>query len=355
MTPQRKAPAKTRKATVVDVARLAKVSTASVSRVFSDNGEAALVSEETRKRVLAAAQMVRYTPNMIARSFRSQKSHAIGLITTELAYPHISQVVEGVEQAAHEAGYIHILSNSDDASKRETLCRSLFRQNRIDGVVLMGLPTPGEEDAMVSTLVRDGLPVALVGRTHALDAVPSVSLDNVQGGRMATEHLLSLGRRRIVYVAGDHYHSNLRLKGYRSALAAAGLDENPSLVIGGEGHDATYAHACMKKFLSRNAPPTGVFCFNDKIAFGALKALHEQGIEVPRDCSLVGFDNIEYCEYSVPTLTSVSQPSFQMGYTAGKRLLAVLSGELAREERITVFAPKLVVRESSGPAAKAAR
>ena len=352
MSATRRAPSKARKATVVDVARLAKVSTASVSRVFNGNGDAGLVSDETRERVIAAAQMVRYTPNMIARSFRSQKSHAIGLIVFELGHPHIAQVIEGVEQAAHEAGYIYVLSNSGDAAKREKLCRGLFGQNRIDGAVLIGLSTPEEEDLMVSSLTRDGIPVALVGRIHAHAAVPCVSLDNVQGGQMATRHLLDQGRRRILYVAGDHYHSPLRLKGYRQALAAAGVEAEPALVIGGEGRDAAYAQAHVKNFLSRNAAPTGVFCFNDKMAFGVLKALHEHGLSVPGDCAVVGFDNIEYCQYSVPTLTSVSQPSFQMGYAAGKQLLARLEGKLDPEKRSTVFAPTLVVRESSGPAPK---
>jgi DNA-binding LacI/PurR family transcriptional regulator len=338
----------------VDVAQLAKVSTATVSRILGSNGGVAHVAPETRERILAAAELLHYTPNMIARSFRSQKSHAIGLIVSNMAHPHIIQVIEGVEKAAQEAGYVYLLSNSDDAINRESLCRELFGQNRIDGAVLIGLPSPQEEDTMISSLVRDGIPVALIGRIHAQGAVPCVSLDNIRGGRMATEHLLGLGRRRIAYVAGNHYHSDLRLKGYRQALAAAGIEEDPALVIGGEGRDAAEGYSYMKKLLSKGTPPTGVFCFNDKMAFGVFKALHELGLSVPRDCSVVGFDDIEYCQYSVPTLTSVSQPSFQMGYEVGKNLLALLAGKPDQEKRSVIFEPKLVVRESTSPSAQPA-
>jgi DNA-binding LacI/PurR family transcriptional regulator len=342
-----------RKATLVDVAQLAKVSTATVSRIFGSNG-VAHVAADTRERILAAAELLHYTPNILARSFRSQRSHAIGLLVSNMAHPHIVQAIEGVEKAAQEAGYVYVLSNSDDALHRENLCRELFGQNRIDGAVLIGLPSPQEEDTMISSLVRDGIPVALIGRIHAHGAVPCVSLDNIRGGRMATEHLLGLGHRRIAYVAGGHYHSDLRLKGYRQALAAAGIEEDPALVIGGEGRDAAEGYFYMKTLLSRGAPPTGAFCFNDKMAFGVLKALHECGLSVPRNCAVVGFDNIEYCQYSVPTLTSVSQPSFQMGYAAGKNLLALLAGNPDREKRATIFDPNLVVRESTDPSAKPA-
>jgi len=343
---------KTRKPTLVDVARLANVSTASVSRVFSNRGDIAPVAKETRERILAAAKMLQYTPNMLARSFRSQKSHAIGMIASYMSHPHVASIIEGVEQAAREAGYIYVLSNSDNASEREDLCLDLFRANRMDGVLLIGLPTPQLEDATISSLVKAGIPVALIGRIHAQDAVPCVRLDNIHGGRMATEYLLDLGHRRIAYMVGEHYHSILRLNGYRDALTAAGIMYDPALIIGGEGLGADEGYAHMKEFLSRNSPPTAVFCFNDKMAFGVLKALHECGMSVPGDCSVIGFDDVESCRYSSPTLTSISQPSAQMGYVAGKNLLALLAGKLDREKRAVTFQPKLVVRESSGPVAK---
>jgi len=332
--------------TVFDVARAAEVSIATVSKVLNAAGSFVPISEETRNKVMAAARSLNYQPDFLARSLRSRRTKTIGLVVANVRHPYFSEIIGGVDQAVQEAGYVSILSSAEDNPQRERLCINLFQQKRVDGIILAG-ETMCLEDQAVLTLVEQNIPVVLVARELDDERVSQVVLDNVKGGRLATEHLLSLGHRRIACIGGPEgkHDSEMRLLGYRQCLDEAGIAFDPELVARG-GILAEDGFRAMQTLLARDVHPTAVFCYNDTQAFGALKALHEAGIAVPDGMSVVGFDDIEFCEYSSPALTTVRQPRFELGHTGAKILFEMLEGTTMAQR--AMIEPALILRKSTG-------
>jgi LacI family transcriptional regulator len=336
--------------TVFDVAREAQVSIATVSKVLNRMGSFIPISSQTREKVLAAASALNYQPDFTAQSLRSRRTHTIGLVVANVRHPYFSEIIGGVDQACQDAGYVSLLSSAEDNPEREKFCINLFQQKRVDGILLAG-ETASLEDEAIFSLVEKKIPVVLVARELKDERVPQVTLDNRLGGKMAVKHLLSLGHRRIACLAGPYgkNDSELRLEGYRLALEEAGLPYDPELVAVGGGIIAEDGYREMKRLLELPIPPTAVFCYNDTKAFGALKALQEARITVPDRMSVVGFDDIEFCDYSSPPLTSIRQPRFDMGYRAAKTLLHLLQNPETEIEKQMALKPKLTVRNSTGP------
>ena len=334
--------------TIRDVARRAQVSTATVSRVLAGIGQ---VRPETRDRVLDAARAMDYRPSGIARSLKLRQTRTLGLIVTDIENPFFPELVRAVEDAAREAGYAVLLCNAADDPEREAAYLDLLFERRVDGVVIAAssLGTRHKE-----WLAEPPLPVILVNAVEG-PPLPTVASDSRGGARLAVEHLLSLGHRRIAHLAAPPRNpdGSERLEGARAGIAGAGLDPATMLVVVDDAGVAGGERA-MREVLVRDRSVTGVFAYNDLMAIGALRAIRATGRSVPRDISVVGFDDIALSAYVDPPLTTIAQETAAMGRWAVGRLIASLASPGSRppSERMPV---SLRVRGSTGPAPARAR
>lgn len=333
---------------IKDIARAAGVSTSTVSRALSDSQ---LISDDTKRRVKHLAREMHYTPNVIARSLVTQRTHTIGVAAMTLSDPFVAEVVQGIERTAQAHGYSVILtsSNNDPENQLETV-RTL-QARRVDAIIL-ALSRLGRRG--LGHLRRSSQPMVILDSHNVRndDATCSVGADNEHGGRIATQHLLSLGHERIAYVTGPdaHTHTEARLEGYRQALSEAGIAYDPDLIIIGNGHmdcGAQSLEAIMA--LPPDRRPTAAFCYNDLAAFGLMSAAQRVGLLVPDDLALVGFDDLPLTRYCHPSLTTVAQPKQELGKRATEMALALIGqSDADRPMPHTVLEGKLIVRESSG-------
>ena len=298
----------------------------------------AVVADEVRR----LAEEMGYTPSVLARSLVTQDTATIGVVLTSVSDPFVGQLVVGVEDVAHRLGYsVFIGSSYRDADLETQVVRS-FYERRASGIIVTGSQI---DLGYVELCKRFLLPVVLIN----CPAYPhSISTDNSAGARAAVEHLVQLGHRRIAYVANPlSYNANLqRLAGYRAVLAEAGLERDGSLIVEGDGGVAGGAEA-MQQLLAPPRPPTAVFCFNDMTAVGVMYTLALAGLQVPHDCSVVGFDDLELAAYFCPPLTSVRQPRRLMGERAMEMLLALIDER--GTPRAEILPTELVVRRTTGP------
>jgi LacI family transcriptional regulator len=329
--------------TIRDVAQLAGVSPGTVSKVLNDS---AYVSAATRERVLAAVEKLSFRPNTIARSLKQSRTHTIGLLTDDLEGVFTMSMMRGVEDFASKQGFSVFLCNSYGDMTRERDHLDVLLAKQVEGVILMSGYRVRERGAPALSL--GGLPVVyLYGYTRDIGA-PCVVPDDVEGGRLGTEHLIGTGHHRIAIINGPtHYEAtHSRLKGYQAALAAAGVGFDPALVRVGKWHERS-GYQLTHELLGLPQRPDAIFCASDSIAVGALDALHELGVRVPDDVALVGYDNRHFSQYQRPPLTTVALPLVEMGKLAGKLLLsAILNNE--REDAIHYVPCQLVVRQSCG-------
>ena len=328
---------------VKDVAAAAGVSVGTVSNVLNRPDR---VSERTVERVQRAIQELGFVRNDAARQLRAGRSRSIGLVVPDIANPFFAEVARGAEDRAADAGMTVLLGNSDESESRQTAHLELFHEQRVNGVLI----TPASEE--LDSLRRfsgGGMPIVLVDREVEEETFPSVAVDDVEGGRLAAQHLLDIGRRRLAFVGGQQTVRQVadRLRGARMAVSAvegATLEiiEQPSLTVL-QGREAG------EKLTSR-APedrPDAVFAANDLLAVGVLQAFSlMSSIRVPEDIALVGYDDIDFASAAVVPLSSVRQPARLIGWTGVDLLLKELEG--AGEERRVRFRPELVARDSTG-------
>jgi LacI family transcriptional regulator len=327
--------------TVYEVAKRAAVSPATVSRVLSNSTHP--VSAETRLKVLRAARELNFLPNALARSLLLRQSKAIGVLIPDVSNPYYAGILRGVEDMAGQHGYSVIACNTDrNREKQLAYLRSLL-ERRVDGIVVTGGTFEHEEARLLKHM---GLPAVLIGR-HPV-RLPTVGVDNHAAARLAVQHLIDLGHRRIAFVAGppQSLTAHDRLEGYRSTLEAAGLKPSPELVVAGDftaasGYEATF------QLMQTGDPPTAIVASNDRMAIGAMRALHEMGLEVPTEVSVVGFDDAPLAPFVVPALTTVSVPMYDLGRKAAELLFARLGGRRVSSLELEV---KLVVRETTARA-----
>lgn len=329
-------------ATIKQVALAAGVSYTTVSHVLNDTRP---VSPEARERVLAAAAALHYVPSALARSLRSQTTGTIGLIIPNNTNPYFSEVARGIEDTCYGAGYSVILCNSDDDPAKQRDYLNVLLTKRCDGLIVATL---AETD--VDLLHHRGVPAVFLDRAPEGPGNDVVGIDNLAGGALAGRHLLELGRRRIACIAGprDLEVSDQRIAGLRSALDGA-LDD--SLVDAGDFSSAS-GYAAALRLLKRPAStrPDALFCCNDMMAIGALRAAAELGIAVPEQLAVIGFDDIDLAQFVHPPLTSVSQGTRVLGNLTATCLLARIAdpGRPLQQRRVP---PTLSVRGSTLTAA----
>jgi DNA-binding LacI/PurR family transcriptional regulator len=326
------------------VAARAGVSVKTVSNVV--NGYVH-VTEATRTRVQKAIDELNYRPNLAARNLRQGRSDVIALALPELDLPYFAELARSVIKYAETKGWTVLIDQTDGLVDREQLVLEGIRGRLIDGLIFSPIALGAEE----LERRRDPTPLVLLGERVYDGPADHVSIDNVAAARVATGHLIELGRRRIAAV-GDQPRpqsqtAHLRLRGYQEALAEAGLPVPAELTVEVEQYHRADGAAAVRRLLALPEPPDALFCFNDLLALGALRALHEEGLRVPDDVAVVGWDDVEDGRYSLPTLTTISPDKHQIASLAVDFLASRLGDGRLEPPREVTADFTLAVREST--------
>ena len=331
--------------TLRDVAARAGVHPATASRALNPETRL-LVKEDTAQRVLEAAETLGYHPNPVARSLRTRRSHTVGVIIPDLTNPLFPPIVRGLEDRLAAAGYVALIGNTDGDGERERLVFEQMRARHADGIVLA---TAHLSDPLLAEAARTGLPVVLVNRMAQDHSLPSVSVDNESGMRMAVAHLIAQGHRRIAHIAGPQEVSTglYRYRGFVSAMEAHGLTADPSLIEVAKGFSIEEGMRCTRLLLERGGC-TAVAAANDMLAVGCFAALDEAGLSCPADLSVVGFNDMPFIDRLRPPLTTIRFPHYQVGTQAAQLLLELIS-DGSGPVKVLYLAPELVVRGSTAP------
>lgn len=339
-----------KKTTIYDIAQEVGTSTATVSRVLSKSGYP--VKEELRKKIIEAAQKLNYTPNILGRMLKKSENKDIGVIIPTISNPFYPQMVLGIELEARRRGYNILLCNSfRDPETEKTYITSLV-QKQVKGIIISSVD---ENHMFLKEIIENQVRIVAFDQDINELKCSKVGFDFVKGGMMAVEHLIKMGHRNIAFLTSPLTRKSRRetMEGYRLAILANNLDFNERNIIASrteeEFENVTYefenGRRLARDFMKLKNRPTAVFAINDMTAFGIIRELWDNGIRVPDDVSIVGFDNIEVSSMTNPPLTTVNQPSFETGKLACKTLLDSMEDDEYGKVSITLE-PSLVERKS---------
>ena len=327
--------------TINDVAKEAGVSTATISRVLHNS---TTVKPETRDLVLETIKRLNYNPNALARQMRTQKTQTVIVTVPDIGNLFFSGVIYGIEQAARDHGYRVMLVDMHDQTELEDYYFQAIQQRSIDGII--SLSASAAKNVMEK--VAKDYPVVIACEYLEKYNVPNVTIDNIRAAETITEHLISLGHKKIAHISGSPskpYFRN-RLNGYLSALAQHGYNIDLELVKYGDS-SIRGAYQSMKALLEQDPSITAVFAAGDILAYGAIKALQDSGLRVPDDCAVVGFDDLEMSSFLSPALTTIRQPRESLGITAFEMLYDLMNHTPLKQMQI-VLDYELVIRDSCG-------
>lgn len=329
---------------IKDIARAMNISYSTVSRALNNSPR---VKEETREHIQRVAVEMGYLPSAVARSLVTRHTNTIGIVVTKITDLFFAEVIQGIEETALTFGQNVILTNSDGKPERELAAIQNLRERRVDGIILVAACADQESKRQLFTLSGLDTPIVIINNVHGEHIGYSIEIDNVDGGRQATRHLLDLGHRRIAHIAGPatEWDAVERQSGYEQALHQADLIVNPALIIRGDSQPEGGLLA-MQQFFSLADPPTAVFCYNDATALGAMQAAHAAGLRIPQDLSIVGFDDIALAPFFAPPLTTIDQHKREMGILAVQMVLDLLNNKAVQD---CVLPSRLVIRESTAP------
>lgn len=330
-----------------DVARLAGVSSATVSYVINDGPRP--VAEATRAKVLQAIEELGYRPNITAQNLRRQRTSTIGLVFTtidrHLSHPYCADLLTSIGEECAQQGFDLLLSPSSDRATELTIYERLVGGGRVDGIIFTGVR---HDDNRITYLKEQEASFVVLGRSEDDDEICYVDVDGAQGTDEATQHLINQGWQRIAYIGlpAELMCADDRLAGYRRALARNGMVYDPALVVNVPITEAA-GYQAMTQFLAQEDPPDAVVASSDELALGAMDAAQKQGLVVGQDVAVIGFDDIPSATRGNPPLTTIRQPMYEIGTRLGHMLIQIIKGE-ALEERQVILPPTLVIRESCG-------
>jgi LacI family transcriptional regulator len=331
-------------ATIRDVARLAKCSTATVSRFFNQK----YVSADAEQRIRVAIDALAYSPNVAARNLKLKRSMILGMIIPDVTEPFFPAVVKGVEDVARANQFSLMLFNTQEDEEREATCVDILVAHQCDGLLLIKAPPGPQHERYRARLATLPTPVVYLDRAPDIGA-DAVLVDNVTGARRGVEHLVRLGHRKIAIIFMGHaVPTHLeRLEGYRRALADYGVEVRPEYVQQTEPTMAD-SYSVTLQLLASADPPTAIFATNARITIGVMAAINSRGLRCPEDISVLGHDGFDWQTVFRPRLTIVEQPAYLMGTRAAELLVQRITGALTGGPRRVVLNPELVVRESCG-------
>lgn len=331
--------------TIKDVAREAGVSIATVSRVLNNKE---WVKDETRDKILAVVEKMNYVTNFSAKNLRNNKSNSIGVIVPEVSVPFYAQIIKGIENKANEMNLRLIVCDADNNLDKELDFARFLYDSSIDGLILI-IPLMSNEE--IVKMKHDKRPVVVFGRNMEEYNIPSITVDNTLGVYHAVKHLHSHGFTKIAFIGGNETEKLdrwERIQGYKQALKECDLEFRPDYLENGLYQEEAASSAFIR-LMKLSDPPNAIFCGNDEMALGVLKAARKLGIKIPEQVGLIGFDNIPVCQYTSPTLTTINQPTYTIGNLCCKKLIYSLNN---RDEDThytnLVIRPDLVIRESCG-------
>jgi len=329
-------------ATIYDIAKHVGVSAGTVSRALSRPDK---VLPATRTRIEQAAAALGYVPNTVARTLKTQRSGKLLVTVPDIANPFFAQILQGAEDAAQAVGYAVLLGDTQHLPEREERYAQMLRRNEADGLIVLGHRLPPTAREIVQQR-GSAAPVVNGCEFDPALGIPSVHIDNAAAARAVMEHLYGLGHERIAIVGGppDNPLHQQRLEGARAAGRARSRLRGLNVVPGDFSVEA--GHAAAVDLLGHPQPPTAIFCFSDQMALGVLAACREQGIRVPEDLSVVGFDDLASSRYLSPPLTTIRQPMREIGARAVNLLLAIIEGGDVPLQQTLDFS--LMVRGSTG-------
>jgi DNA-binding LacI/PurR family transcriptional regulator len=334
--------------TLYEIAAAAGVSVSTVSRALSNSRHT--VNEDTRRRILAVAEELGYRPNMFGRGLRTDRSYTVGIIADNISSAFTPLIIRGINDHLKQHRYLSIIIDTDWDPQQEHEAVTDLLSRSIDGVIFVESLLRGPNPS----LDLEGKPYVFVHRLFAGAHRNSVVVDDLEGARLAVNHLLALGHCRIAHIAGpeEWVASTDRLRGYGSALEQAGIDFTPGLVVKGDWEIQSGYQAAQVLFAGGEKAvdlPTALFAANDLMALGAIYALQARGVRVPQDVAVAGYDDRDIAALVRPTITTVTMPCYRMGQESAKLLLSLLEGQEGAEDPIRVCG-RLVVRESCGAA-----
>lgn len=332
-----------RMATIVEVAKRAGVSIATVSNVIRGTRR---VSPKLTERVQTAIRELNYSPNEIARSLKVRQTRMLAMVLPDITNPFFPEIIRGAEDTAFERGYFLMTANTDEQIGRERRIVAALRSYRVDGVLLAS--ASGTDTSHLQSTLDAGVALVCLDRTVPGVKTDAVLLDNVRGARECVRHMIQKGHRRIAIITGplDVQTGRERLRGYEEALREADIPAEQGRILEGDfRHDSGYRLG--KQIIEQPARPTAIFVCNGVMTLGVLKAFEELNVRCPQDIALATFDDLAVDSPFHPHLTTVVQPSYEMGARAAGILIDRIEGRISKEPTTVRVAPTLIVREST--------
>lgn len=328
-----------KKFTINDIARIAGVSKGTVSYVLNNKPG---VSNEVREKILRIVEEFGYKPNKIAQALAGKKTNFIALVIPDISDVFYAKIIKGVEKTLSKNGFFLNLYSTHANPEKEHQVFDFLNSGFVDGIIVMAYHI---EEKFIKKIINTGIPVVFIDYPFD-NNVYSVIVDNEEGGFKATEYLISLGHKRIAFIHGskDAWDSDFRFKGYLKALEKYNIPFNEKLISRGD-FTREGGYKAVKELLNSGEEFTAIFCANDHMALGAIKALKEKELNIPEDISIIGFDNIEASALSNPPLTTIMQPIYQLGEMSAKILLKLLSGEKLEQKKF-LLKTQLIERKS---------
>lgn len=335
--------------TIKDIARELGISPSTVSRALKDHPD---ISPDTKKAVNELAEKLNYQPNIVALSLRQSKTNTIGVIIPEIVHFFFSTIISGIEDVAYSAGYNVIITQSNESEAREILDMKALFNSRVDGM-LMSVSRETTNFDHIEGMLAKGVPIVFFDRVYNTDQASKIIVDDFTGAKDATLHLIEQGCKRIAHIEGppNLEISKQRLEGYKEALKENNIPFNKDLIAICPSGTIEEGKKATEKLLALKNPPDAIFATNDPAAMGAMQAIKEKGLKMPKDIALVGFSNWFFSALMDPPLSSVDQPGFEMGQEAAKLLIRQIEkqdkDDLDILPETKILKTRLIIRESS--------
>ncbi|MDQ0114792.1 LacI family DNA-binding transcriptional regulator [Paenibacillus harenae] len=327
---------------IVDVAKLAGVSPATVSRVLNDSS---LVKERTKSKVLAAIKEMDYYPNAAAKHLRSQRTMTLGVIVPDINVSYFAEIIKGIENMAYARKYKVIICDSDNKVEKEHEYLSLLPNRTVDALILV---TPLLANDVLYEYADKGHLLGVIGKSVDHEKIPSCKTDNVKFSYEAVSHLIEQGHRQIAYIGGypDSVETYERLEGYMKALKSSQIPFQPMLIDNGDFTEEG-GYEAIHRLFDKSLPITAVYVANDEMALGVYKACRERGIRIPDELAVIGVDNNRITRYLLPPLSTVEQPKYAMGAIVAEKLIDSLNENEFADKHEFLIESQVIIRESS--------